>query len=367
MEGTHSRLTKTFIIGVLAFALVGCHSNPVSNSGSTPSFTYREPFTWPTSTPTAQGFDSSKVSTALKEVKSNSFIEAFLIVRNDSLVLEYYNGYTKDNDFEIHSAAKSFTSALVGIAIDKGVIRSVQEEVLSYFPDFDTTNMDPRKRDWILEHFLTMRSGIDWDENADHSALYTDNVNWTYTTLRLPLKSAPGQFFIYCTPNVNLLSGILTRTTGMSTYDFAEKYLFTPLRISIRAWLKDPQGVYTGGTGMRFTPRDLARFGQLYLHNGLIDGVQVISRQWIQQTLVPHNSQNSSTGDLTFVNYGYLWYNNYGSQDSIFMAAGFGGQFVFVVPAKNMVIVTIGDDLATTQQASLNQIAVVSILKKYFF
>ncbi|MCX6134330.1 MAG: serine hydrolase [Ignavibacteriales bacterium] len=346
----------------------GCSNSPAApDSGSDTRFTYRDPYAWPTSSPTVQGLDTAKVSLALKETKANPFILSLLVIKNDTLVVEYYSRFQKENDYEIHSASKSFTSALLGIAIDKGIIRSAQERVLSYFPDFDTTGIDPRKRNWTLEHFLTMKSGIDWNETADHTSLYSDNVNWMYTTLKLPLKYAPGEQFLYTTPNVNLLSGIITRASGISSYDFAERYLFTPLKISVRAWLKDPQGVYAGGTGMSFTPRDLARLGQLYLHNGMIDGTQIVSRQWIQQTLVPRNSANHAWGDLPSVNYGYLWWNNYDSRDSIFMAAGFAGQFVFVIPAKNMIIVTIGDDNVTTEQASYFETVMIGILKKYFF
>jgi CubicO group peptidase (beta-lactamase class C family) len=356
------------LFGTLVTTAVGCHSSPSSNSNPTSSqFTYRDPYAWPTSSPAAQGMDTAQVSAGLREIKNNAFIFSLLVIRNDLLVIEYYSRFQKENDFEIHSAAKSFTSALIGIAIDQGLIRSVQEKVLGYFPQLDTAGIDPRKRNWTLEHFLTMRSGIDWDESADHTALFTDNVNWLYTTLRLPLKYSPGESFVYTTPNVNVLSGIITRTTGMSTYEFAEKNLFTPLKISVRSWLTDPQGVYIGGTGMMYTPRDLARFGQLYLHNGLIDGKQIISKQWIQQTLLPRNPTNSTWGDLSSVNYGYLWWNNYSAQDSIFMAAGFAGQFIFIVPAKNMVIVTIGDDNPSEAQASLNETVVIGILKKYFF
>jgi CubicO group peptidase (beta-lactamase class C family) len=300
-------------------------------------------------------------------MKSNVLLYSFLVVRNDSLIFEYSPGFQKENDFEIHSAAKSFVSALIGIAIDRGIIRSVQERVLSFFPEFDTTGIDPRKRDWTIEHLLTMRSGLNWDEAADHTALFTENVNWLYTTLKIPLRYAPGERFLYTTPNVHVLSGILTRATGKSTYDFAEKYLFAPLKISVRSWSTDPQGIYVGGTGMTFTPRDLARLGQLYLHNGSLGGTQIVSSQWIQQTLVPRNLTNLTWGDLTSVNYGYLWWNNNDGRDSLFMAAGFGGQFIFVVPARNMVIVTIGTDNVTSYQANVNEAVIIGIAKKYFF
>lgn len=354
---------------ILTGAVSGCHSNSASPDISSQSpFTYRDPYPWPAASPSSQGLDSVRVNAALQEVRSRSFFWSLIVIKNDTLVVEYYKSpLNKDNDYEIHSAAKSFTSTLLGIAIDQGKIVSSQDKVLSFFPDLDTAGIDPRKRSWTLEHFLTMQSGIDWDETADHSAIFPDNVNWMYTALKLPLRANPGERFIYTTPNVNVLSGLLTRTTGMPTYDFAEKNLFTPLKISVRAWLKDPQGIYIGGTGMMFTPRDLARLGQLYLHNGSVDGKQIISRQWIQQTLAPRLSANRTWGDLKSVNYGYLWWNNYDSRDSLCMAAGFAGQFIFVVPAKNMVIVTIGDDNVTTDQASLNENILIGILRTYFF
>ena len=358
------------IIGFFLCAVLpmGCGNNPSSPGSTTSStFAYREPYPWPVSTPAAQGLDTVRVSSGLQEIRKNAFIFSFLVVRNDSLVLEYYNGYLKENDFDLHSATKSITSALVGIAIDHGLIRSVQDKVLNFFPGFDTTNIDARKRGWTVEHFLTMRSGIDWNEGADHSTIFTNSVNWIYATLSLPLKDAPGESFVYTTPNANVLSAILTRVSGMSTYDFAEQNLFQPLKIAVRDWVTDPQGIYAGGSGSRYTPRDLARIGQLYLHNGFVDGKQIVSKEWIQQSIIPRNQQPFVQGDLSSENYGYMWWTNYSVQDSVFFAGGFAGQFIFVVPAKNMVIVTIGNDNVTTNQASTDEITIINIAKKYFF
>ena len=358
---------RAIFISLFVLLVAGCQNNPSSQDNPTTlKFVYRDPFAWPISTPAAQGLDVAKVAAGLQEIGRNTFILSFLVVRNDSLIVEYYNGYLKENDFEIHSATKSFTSALVGIAIDKGIIRSAQDKILSFFPDLDTVGLDPRKRDWTIEHFLTMRSGMDWDEAADHSSIYTDKVNWVQASLKIPLKYAPGDRFIYATPNANVLSGILTRVSGMSTYDFAEQNLFQPLKISVHDWLTDPQGIYAGGSGSRYSPRDLARFGQLYLHNGMIDGKQIVSKSWIQQTLIPRNQQPLLWGDFTSVNYGYLWWNNYAAQDSVFMAGGFAGQFIFVIPAKNMIIVTIGNDNVKSDQASINETTIIGIVKRYF-
>jgi CubicO group peptidase (beta-lactamase class C family) len=371
MQGLSERssgwLCKILFVGLVALAGFACRGGSVSAPPETPELTYREPYPWPLSTPAAQGMDTVRVAAGLQQIKINSFIYSFLVVKNDSLVVEYYVGnYQKDNDFEIFSASKSFTSALVGIAIDRGIIQSAQDKILSFFPDFDTTNVDPRKRDWTIEHFLTMRSGIDWDESADHSAIFTTSANWMYAALGLPLKYAPGEEYVYTTPNANVLSGILTRATGMSTYKFADNNLFGPLRISVRTWLADPQGIYAGGTGMRFTPRDLARFGELYLHDGFLDGRQIVSRDWIRQSLVPRNPQNTIRGSFSAVNYGYFWWTDYEDQDSLFMAAGFGGQAVYVDRGQNMIIVTIANPDAATRQGDINELNIIDILKKYF-
>ena len=367
MAPTIRWLTLPLVLFLVLSVLAGCKESSTSaETPSVPTFTHRDPYSWPISTPAAQGLDTARVSAGIDEIGKSPFILSFLLVRNDLLVLEHYNGYLKENDFQIHSATKSVMSALVGIAVDRGIIRSTQEKILSYFPDLDTSGIDPRKRDWTIEHFLTMRSGLDWEETADHSSIFTEKVNWLHTALRLPLKYAPGERFTYTTPNANVLSGILTRVSGMSTYEFAEKYLFQPLGISVRDWLTDPQGVFAGGTGSRFSPRDLARFGQLYLHNGLIDGKQIVSRAWIQQSLIPRNQQPLVWGDFASVNYGFLWWNNYSSQDSLFMASGFAGQFIIVVPAKNMVIVTIGEDNVSATQADVNERKVIGIVRKYF-
>ena len=359
------------IVAVTVASMVsGCGLNEVGGSSGlgTSDFTFRQSYSWPVSTPAAQGMDSAKAVAGLQQIRNTPFLTSVLVIKNDFLVLEYYApGTVKDNDFNIQSVSGSFTSALVGIAIERGLVRSVDEPILKFFPSFDTTHIDPRKRAWTLEHLLTMRSGMDWNENEDHSALFNSGTNWVNTALGLPLKDAPGDTFVFATPNANILSAFVTRASGTSTYRFAEQNLLEPLKISVRSWSTDPQGLYLGGTGMRFTPRDLARFGQLYLHQGYLDGKQIVPWSWIQQSLLPRNRSNSVKGDLALLNFGYCWWTNYGGGDSLFAALGYGGQAIYVVPARSMVIVTIADDSVSQQQAEENELAFIAIVKKYFF
>ncbi len=349
--------------------VTGCGLNEVGGGGGGVSsgLAYRAPYAWPLSTPAAQGMDSARTLGGLRQIWSSEFLTSFLIVRNDKLVLEYYApGIVPENDFNVQGISGNFISALVGIALDNRSLPSVNEQVLDFFPSFDTTHLDARKRLWTIEHLLTMRSGMDWNENTTHSSLFTSGNNWINVDLGLPLQSAPGDTFIYTLPNANILAAILNRVSGSSIYEFAESNLFERLNIAVRSWAADPQGIYLGGGDMRFTPRDLARFGQLYLHNGLIDGRQIIPRSWIQQSLAPRNKESAVKGDFKSLNFGYLWWTNADGGDSLFFASGYGGQMILVSPSRSMIIVVIADDMVGIQQAGMNEEAVIAIIRNYF-
>jgi CubicO group peptidase (beta-lactamase class C family) len=356
------------LMAAVALYFQACGINSVGGGGGTSSNTASlQTFPWPLSTPAAQGMDTIRLAEGLRQIQNNTFVFAFLVVRNDLLVVEYYsNGFVKENDFDLSAASTSVTSALTGIALDQRILPSTQEKILRYFPEFDTTHSDPRKQIWTLEQFLEMRSGIAWNESDDHSNLFNSHTNWLSTSLGLPLASAPGDSFVVTTPNANILSAILTRTTGMSTSKFAETFLSDPLSISVRSWATDPQAIVLGGSGIRLTPRDFARFGQLYLHNGAIDGKQIISRQWIQQSLAPRNPRGIPRGSFSSVNFGYSWWTTSSGSDSLFMTLGFAGKAMYVIPTKNMIIVTITDGEVTRLQGDANEQTMMDIVRRYF-
>jgi CubicO group peptidase (beta-lactamase class C family) len=274
-------------------------------------------------------------------VRSRSFIYSFLIVKNGFLVMEVYNShFTYLNDYDVRSVAKSFISALVGIAIREKYIDSVGQSLLHFFPEYDTPGLDPRKRTITIEHLLTMRAGFDYTDGLDYSQIFNDHSDWMKETINLPLKFNPGERFSYASIQANLLSGIVTKASGMSTRDFAQKYLSGPAHVPVRVWDRDPQGYYIGATGMNFNPRDMARFGYLHLNNGFDGSRSVIPPDWIRRTVQPSTDGVGSWGDLRDLNYGYLWWLNISDKDSLCIAAGFGGQFIIVVPGAQMVIVS---------------------------
>jgi len=363
------QLFAAMILCPLLLCLTGCELVKVGTGpGSvTPGLTYRRPYAWPVSTPSAQGMDSIRTLAGLQQIQKAPFLLSFLVIKNDLLVFEYYApGIVPENDFNVHGISASVTSALVGIALDRRLLQSVDELILKFFPSFDTTRINPRKRTWTVEHLLTMRSGMEWNEYENHSTLFNSGTNWINTALGLPLASAPGDSFVFTSPNANILAAMIARVSGMSAYRFAEKNLFGPLNIAVRDWSRDPQDLYLGGTGMRFTPRDLARFGQLYLRNGLLEGKQIVSRSWIQQSVMPRNALPGRRGEFTSLNYGYLWWTNYAESDSLFFASGYGGQMILVVPNRSLVIVTIADEAVTMSQAELNERELIALLRKYF-
>ena len=190
--------------------------------------------------------------------------------------------------------------------------------------------------------------------------------NWINTTLNLPLVAEPAAQFRYNTFQLHLLSGIFTKATEMSTLDFANKYLMSPLNISIKHWERDPQGIYFGGTDLFFTPRDMARIGLLFLNNGNIDDEQIIPAGWIETSLNNYTGfENRTWGELHDFNYGYIWWTGKIKDYDVFLEIGFGGQFVINIPALNMVIVTTAYYQLDWDQADCQEKEIVNLVANY--
>jgi CubicO group peptidase (beta-lactamase class C family) len=362
------KLFKILIVILVAKSILGCTSS--NDPQPQPSeFVIRAPFAWQTSTPAAQGLDSVLVDSAVSTFETDANFFSLVVIRNGYLVKEYYRpNLTQYNDYDVRSATKSFVSILVGIAIQNGLIASVHEPVLKFFPEFNTSGIDARKLKLTIEHLLTMRSGLDIGEGGTNSNLYTQTSNWINVTLSLPMVANPGDQFRYSSMNTHLLSAILTRATGLNTYQFAEANLLAPLAISLRYWDRDPQGIFFGGTGAIFCTRDMARLGYLMLQQGSVGGQQILSSSWIQQSREPHNLQNTTWSSFGAVNYGYQWWMNNGSTDSLFFAAGYGGQFIFVAPNQNMVIAATAEanvtpDVADYQEQFTIEVVATKLLR----
>lgn len=292
---------------------------------------------WRTSTPEQQGMDSERLAEALdflQERKEDYNVHSLLIVRNGYVVADaYFYPFTQDTKHDLASVTKSFMATLIGIAIDKGYIESVRQPVLDFFPDRTMANVDANKRAMTVEDLLTMRSGLDCIVRSTEVTLFemVRTPDWVQFTLDLPMAEEPGARFVYCSSGVHLLSAIVQQASGMSALDFAQKHLFGPLGISDVAW-PSVQGINFGWGDLRITPHAMAKLGYLYLNEGLWEGQQVLSSEWVAAaTSVP---EGASFGG----NYGYLWWLSSG----FYSARGRGGQMIYVVPDQDMVVVLTG-------------------------
>jgi CubicO group peptidase (beta-lactamase class C family) len=273
-------------------------------------------------------------------------LHSLLVSVRGALVLErYFNGRRATSLANIKSASKSVISALVGVAIDRGHIADVEQPITPFFPDVLGSGEDPRRR-ITIEDLLTMRSGLESTSNRNYGA-WVQSRDWVRHALMQPLLAEPGAHMQYSTGNTHLLSAIITKATGKTTWQFAQETLAKPLGFSLAPWPRDPQGIYFGGNDMLMTPRQMLAFGELYLNRGRSGGRQLVPEKWIETSLVPRGRSNFSEQM-----YGYGWWIRELAGQEAFYAWGFGGQFIFVVPSLELVVVstsaaTVSDDRRT--------------------
>ncbi|MFD3450357.1 serine hydrolase domain-containing protein [Microbacteriaceae bacterium 4G12] len=301
---------------------------------------------WQDADPATLRMDSKKLSKLESIIKSEySNINGIAVVRNGYIAYEkYYNGYGPDDTHHMASVTKSIISALIGIAIDAGYITNVDQKVLDFFPEYVPDAAD--KQEITIRHLLTMTAPYpfeDWHEPLDKLCQQSD---WVTYTLDMLGKQGKLGTFKYSTAGAHLLSAIITRSTGKSAREFANKRLFKPIGMNeipdykmksfgfedlfgkhVRGWVKDPGHNSTGGWGLTLTPRDMARFGFLYLNHGIWDNNQIISKTWISESTAMNPNK-----------YGYLWWLH--EEDGIFayLALGDGGNVICCIPEQDLVV-----------------------------
>jgi CubicO group peptidase (beta-lactamase class C family) len=287
-----------------------------------------------------------------------------LLVEWRGLVIgeRYFRGATRSAPANIKSASKSLISALVGIAIARGDLRGTHQTLGELLPT-EMRGLDEAKRSITIEDLLTMRTGLESTSFWNYGR-FVSSRNWVRFALAQPVIAprGPAGPMIYSTGSSHLLSAILTRATGMSTYRYAERYLAAPLGIRMRPWTTDPQGIYFGGNEMRMTPREMLAFGRLYLSGGRAQAGapgmfrQVIPRGWIDSSWVARTRSDWSGHD-----YGYGWWIRSAwtpnGRHAVYYAWGYGGQFIFVVPSLELVVVATSDaDVRSREQGHLEAV-----------
>jgi hypothetical protein len=229
-------------------------------------------------------------------------------------------------------------TTLIGIAADQGKL-SLDDTMVSFFPDREIANLDERKEKITLHHLASMSSGLDCDPRDDETTMIKMRAtkDWVQYALDLPVVREPGTRFAYCSVNMHLLSAILQEATGMNGLEFARQNLFGPLGIQDVYWPADLQGVTHGWGDLCLRPADMAKIGSLYLHQGDWEGQQILSRKWVENAL---QAQMGGTGKIE--DYGYGWWVGQPENELEFLATGGGGQKIKVYPRLNLILVMTG-------------------------
>jgi CubicO group peptidase (beta-lactamase class C family) len=281
----------------------------------------------------APAVDLNEAATAAAQFRR---LHSLLVSWRGELVLErYYNGRKPGSLANIKSASKSVISALVGIAIDQGRIRGVKEPIGRYFPELAALEKNRPKAGITIEDLLTMQSGLETTSNRNYGA-WVLSRDWVNHALNKRLLNAPGTRMEYSTGNTHLLSAILSKALGKSTWQFAQEALAKPMGFSLPQWPRDPQGIYFGGNDMLMTPRQMLAFGEMYLRHGRVGDRQVVPRNWVDASFVAR-AQSVRERERQ---YGYGWWIRELGGYRTHYAWGYGGQFIFVVPDLELVVVT---------------------------
>jgi CubicO group peptidase (beta-lactamase class C family) len=269
-------------------------------------------------------------------------INSCLIFHEDRLAFDYYkNKKAATKRQKINSCTKSILSALIGIALEQGAFPALDTPIEQFFPRHFARLNDERKRQITIEHLLTMTVGFHWPEFGEWNSFapMVYSQDWIRYVLERPLVAEPGSTMNYNSGCSHLLTAILQQTTGMSAAAFAGRYLFGPLDIRDTLWHADNKGIQKGADGLSLLPRDMAKIGLLYLNDGIFRGKQIVSADWIRRSTTGRYLTYERVGK-----YGYHWWSSRIDPENeksevFFFALGYGGQYIIVVPALQLVVV----------------------------
>ncbi len=276
----------------------------------------------------------------LDEAQGITPLETVIVARRGEILAERgYRGHAITAPADIKSASKSVMSALVGIAIDKGILAGPDQAVAPLLADQLPAKPDPRMNRITIGNLLSMQAGLASTSGPGYGA-WTHSRNWVRAALARPFADDPGGRMIYSTGSTHLLSAILTRRTGRTTLQLARDWLGPLAGFAIAGWKRDPQGIYLGGNEMAMSPRSLLAFGELYRAGGVTPaGKRLISQAWINASW-QSRTQSPYTGD----GYGYGWFQTQIAGEEVHYAWGFGGQMLFIVPRLALTVVMTSDD-----------------------
>jgi len=313
---------------------------------------------WRECSPEEVGFSSEKLEKVYEYAANpNITTQALILIRKGYIFFELYlNGFSRYSKHWSYSVAKSFTSALVGIACDEGLIKSLDEKIYEYYKSdynqYFSGDDGDLKRMITIRNLLTMSSGIEWceeEEGKDDDAFkmmeYEDYLKYV---LEKPMRAEPGTYWYYSSGDPMLLSLVLEKATGKKPSEYAKEKLFDRIGMKDVYWAEDGKGHTITAWGIKTTARQFAKFGYLYLKNGKWEDKQIISESWVKHSVLPVSNYYKSLPWVNF--YGYLWwllpalndYQRYNLPQKTYLAWGLHTQQIFVIPEKELIIVRLG-------------------------
>jgi CubicO group peptidase (beta-lactamase class C family) len=308
---------------------------------------------WSVATPESQGVNKATLESGVAYLAQDKDVYSVLVLRNGKMIHEsYYHGADAKTSCNVHSASKSVLSPLLLCLVEDGILSSVDTPVCEILPEYfaDYPNNDPRRR-ITVDHLMTMTSGLAWEEDATEYQI--DNANgWVQAILDLGMATIrkrsgrrgytetpvqPGEKGNYSTGDAHLASACIQRLTGLTTAEYAQVRLYNKLGIEPERWLSDPEGVSMGGCCQYLTARELAAFGQMFLDGGKnLSGQQVLSPAVVALCFQPCSTVDGC-------DYCRFWWTWRISDQQVYVAYGWGGQMVYVIPSLKTVFVMTAD------------------------
>ena len=263
-------------------------------------------------------------------------IRSFMVSHKGELIAEkYFESFVSDSLEHLRSATKTIMATLIGVAVDKGMIQSIEDPIAKYIPD-----VPDDKKEMKIRHLLNMTSGFQWNEGAgynDHNKMI-DSGNPLKHMMSLPMAAKPGTKWQYSSGDIHMLSVILSNTAGMSTEAFARKHFFGPMGITDLRWQKFGDGYTAGGSRLELKPRDMLKIGLMFANGGRYENQQIVSQDYLDRSteVIYQFNANAELSE----GYGYGWWTLNNKGEKAAMAMGYGGQMITVIPEDELVVVT---------------------------
>jgi CubicO group peptidase (beta-lactamase class C family) len=282
--------------------------------------------------------DAALLERAITKAREFEQLHSLIIARDGEVQFaEALRGPPLNRVVNVKSVSKTIVAALTGIALDRGILKSVEQPVTPFLQNSIPADADPRLRQITIDHLLSMRAGLERTSGPNYGR-WVSSPNWVRFALSRPFVAEPGERMLYSTGSYHLLAAVLTKASGRSLLELARTWLGKPLGIDIPPWMRDPQGIYMGGNNMALSPNSLLKFGELYRLQGIWNDKQVISENWIETSWTPR-TRSPFSGDT----YGYGWFIDTVRGHPVRYARGYGGQLIYLIPDLGVTVVITSD------------------------